>query len=634
MVLTQAGLSQPFLSRDWQNCTTKRPAIPPAYSFHCWGQLFKMTNRTFSGLLWAIFIGASIVAGSTSAFARVRTPLAITSPNPLPSGTVGTAYSATLKASGGTAPYTWAVTACSGSCNTGLSSPTFTSTGVLSGTPTGSGTSTFTFVVKDANGNTASAALGLTIASATSSPTTPSSPTSPLAVTSPSTLPSGTVSATYNASLTATGGTTPYTWGMKGCSGICDPNLTFSQTGVFSGTPAKSGSSTYSIGVTDANGQTASASLSLTIAAATSSSGANYYVSPSGSDSNPCTQASPCATPDHAFNLASPGETVQVAPGTYDYGSGGAASFSKSGTAGHYITVTCATRGACKIQNSVTGNATVVYISANYMTFDGFEVTNTSSAGNNLALYVTSSYVNITHNTIHHIETDCGSNGGGGIQIAGSGSQLGAGHDITMDSNLIYDINYTPGSGWRCSASTVQSDGILSETAGANIVVTNNIIHHTGGGWGILIGSNGAVVGNNLVFSTSNGGILDGLNTGYIVNNMVFNTGVVSGQCGIMLNTGNNVTVANNNTYGNSGAEYCVEWGSPIPDPGSGDISVNPALGTTFANWQADGSGDYHEKAGSPTIGSGNSNLGPPPATDFDGKARSAPYDMGAYQYN
>jgi hypothetical protein len=275
----------------------------------------------------------------------------------------------------------------------------------------------------------------------------------------------------------------------------------------------------------------------------------------------------------------------------------------------------------------------VVVLGGNYITFDGFEVTNTSS-GNNLGLYVTSSNVNITRNTIHHIETDCGSNGGGGITIAGSGSTLGSGHDITMDSNLIYDINYTPSGGWRCGASTVQSDGIISETAGANIVVTNNIVHHTGGGWGILIASNGAVVANNLVFSTSNGGILDGLANGYITNNMVFNTGLVSGQCGIMLNSGNSVIVANNDAYGNSGGNYCFEWGSPISDPGNGDISVNPALGTTFVNWQADGSGDYHEKAGSPTIGAGNSNYGPPPATDYAGKARLVPYDMGAYQYN
>ena len=358
-----------------------------------------------------------------------------------------------------------------------------------------------------------------------------------------------------------------------------------------------------------------------------------YYVSTAGSDSNRCSQSNPCATPDHGFSIASAGDTVLVGPGTYNYGNY-AAQFMKSGAAGNYIIIKCQIRGACKIQNSVTGNRSVVNLGGGHVTFDGFEVTNTSLAGNNLGLYVTSSFVNITHNIIHHIETDCGWKGGGGIQIAGSGSQPGTEHDIMMDSNLIYDINYAPTSGWRCSASTVQSDGILSETAGANIVVTNNIVYHTGGGWVIVIGSNGGVVANNLVFSTSNGGILDGLYTGYIVNNMVFNTGLVSGQCGIMLRSGNSMTVANNDTFGNADADYCLRWGYPISDPGTGDITVDPALGTTFINWKADGSGDYHQLHHSPTIDAGSA-AGKPPAADFDGNLRphGTAYDIGAYEY-
>src|SRR5260370_21862949 len=136
------------------------------------------------------------------------------------------------------------------------------------------------------------------------------------------------------------------------------------------------------------------------------------------------------------------------------------------------------------------------------------EVTNTSSAGNNLGIYVTTSYVNITHNTIHHIETDCGDNGGG-ITVAGRGSSDSNLHNITINGNLIYDINYRGGSP-SCPASTVQSDGILVESAGTANQVTNNIVYHTSGGWGILVGnSNNAynnvnsVISNNTVFSTT-----------------------------------------------------------------------------------------------------------------------------------
>jgi subtilisin family serine protease len=77
----------------------------------------------------------------------------------LPKGTQKAAYSATLAASGGVTPYTWSVV--SGSLPTGLSLTA--STGVISGTPTATGTSNFTVQVKDNKAQTASRALSITI---------------------------------------------------------------------------------------------------------------------------------------------------------------------------------------------------------------------------------------------------------------------------------------------------------------------------------------------------------------------------------------------------------------------------------------------------------------------------------------
>ena len=85
--------------------------------------------------------------------------LAITTAS-LPNGTVGTPYSQTLAATGGTAPYTFAVT--SGALPAGLSLNA--TTGQISGTPTAVVTSTpLTIRVTDANGQTATANLTLTI---------------------------------------------------------------------------------------------------------------------------------------------------------------------------------------------------------------------------------------------------------------------------------------------------------------------------------------------------------------------------------------------------------------------------------------------------------------------------------------
>ncbi|HEU0297230.1 MAG TPA: sortase [Anaerolineales bacterium] len=84
------------------------------------------------------------------------------SPVTLPNGTVTFAYSQTITASGGTAPYTFAVTA--GTLPTGL---TLSSGGVLSGTPTATGTFNFTVTATDSSGGsgpfTGSQAYSITI---------------------------------------------------------------------------------------------------------------------------------------------------------------------------------------------------------------------------------------------------------------------------------------------------------------------------------------------------------------------------------------------------------------------------------------------------------------------------------------
>ena len=76
----------------------------------------------------------------------------------LPDATAETAYSQTLTASGGTAPYTYAVTL--GALPAGL---TLSSAGVISGTPTASGSFSFTVTVTDSSGSKATATYSLTV---------------------------------------------------------------------------------------------------------------------------------------------------------------------------------------------------------------------------------------------------------------------------------------------------------------------------------------------------------------------------------------------------------------------------------------------------------------------------------------
>src|SRR4029077_4901835 len=145
----------------------------------------------------------------------------------------------------GTTPYTWSIT--SGTLPTGLS--LVSSTGVISGTPTGIGTSNFTVQVTDANSLASAQPLSLTVVA-------------PLTVTTTS-LPNGTQSAAYSTTLAATGGTTPYTWSVS--VGALPAGLALaSSTGVISGTPTGTGTTNFTVKVTDANSKTATMALNLT----------------------------------------------------------------------------------------------------------------------------------------------------------------------------------------------------------------------------------------------------------------------------------------------------------------------------------------------------------------------------------
>ena len=107
----------------------------------------------------------------------------------LPGGTVGTAYSTTMTASGGTAPYLWSAPGLP--AGLGINS----STGVISGTPTTASLYGFTVTVTDATGASSSKALSIVIASTSSVDITPPVVTASVA--------GGTYNSTQNVTLSA-----------------------------------------------------------------------------------------------------------------------------------------------------------------------------------------------------------------------------------------------------------------------------------------------------------------------------------------------------------------------------------------------------------------------------------------------
>ena len=206
---------------------------------------------TSSGLATAVAAGTTTISaglgtviGSTS-LSVVAPPTVVTTS--LPGGTQGVAYTATLSALGGSLPLTWSVTA--GALPVGLTLSS--STGLISGTPSASGSFAFTVQVADALAQTATKALSISVAT-------------PLAVVTAS-LPGGTQGVAYTATLVASGGTLPLNWSVS--TGALPPGLTLNaSTGVISGTPSTSGSFAFTVQVADALAQTASKALSISVA--------------------------------------------------------------------------------------------------------------------------------------------------------------------------------------------------------------------------------------------------------------------------------------------------------------------------------------------------------------------------------
>jgi len=220
----------------------------------------------------------------------VPSPLQFTSSS-LPNAQVGVPFQASLAATGGVQPYHWAVT--TGTLPSGLSLGP--DTGVISGTTTQGGQSGFTVQVSDSSSpapQTAMKALTLSVLAFA------------LQINSGALHASGQVGVGYQGSLSGTGGVTPYTWSVTGAlpAGL---SLNIS-SGAVTGTPTQSGTSSFTITLTDAAQQTAQMPFSITIAAA----GAQP---PGGSSSCSGVPTVPPSSPPSGLSLSCSGTGINQA---------------------------------------------------------------------------------------------------------------------------------------------------------------------------------------------------------------------------------------------------------------------------------------------------------------------------------
>jgi Putative Ig domain len=205
-----------------------------------------------------------IVKSSTTPQSQSPSPAALQiSATSLPNGQVGDAYSGSLIATGGVAPYHWSVA--TGSLPTGVSISA--SSGTVSGQPTAAGSFSFAVGVQDSSAakeSVTSPSLSVKIASASAAPTPAALQISTIS------LPNGQVGDAYGGSLVATGGTAPYHWSVA--SGSLPTGISINaSSGAVSGQPTAAGNFNFVIGVQDSSVAKASVnspSMSVDIASA------------------------------------------------------------------------------------------------------------------------------------------------------------------------------------------------------------------------------------------------------------------------------------------------------------------------------------------------------------------------------
>lgn len=184
---------------------------------------------------------------------------------------------------------------------------------------------------------------------------------------------------------------------------------------------------------------------------------ADRYVSTAGNDAANGESGAPWRTIQRACDLARPGDTIHVAPGTYQE----KLVIKVSGTAGAYVTLK-AEPGVVLSGKDVKGDNMILIENLSYLKVTGFEITDHLGVkdGSGIRVKGHGSHIELRNNKIHKIR----GRDAMGITIYGTDVNAPIEH-LVVDGNEIYDCDPA-----RSEALTL--NGNIS-----HFEVTNNVVH-------------------------------------------------------------------------------------------------------------------------------------------------------------
>jgi Right handed beta helix region len=362
------------------------------------------------------------------------------------------------------------------------------------------------------------------------------------------------------------------------------------------------------------------------------------YVSTIGNDNNSCaTSQSPGATAkrtiDAGIACMSGGDTLIIQAGTYAETLGLTRAI-PNGSAGAHTTIRA--EGPVTLQPNNINIDVVLLIrpSQHHITLDGLVFDAGSPAGTRLSVFPIATDAATTPSTLSsHIRIVNGKVTNGrasgllvvgtrwevsGNEIFNNGTSAGQDHGVywqvdhsTFTDNVVHDNNAWGLQNWSSAGFSPTDNTFL-----------RNAFYNNGDGGMTVISGNNHLVASNLIYNNfnANSGGLVILSTGRYYNNTVYgNTGAgIVACCDAVLNS--NHLIRNNLVFNNGSGNLVGLTGASQ----SNNLTCNPG----FVNADA---GDFHLTAGSCAIDQGATL--PEASPDYDGVARSAPYEVGAFEF-